>query len=883
MFFFFLLQALLAEPVGCEDAPTWLYYGNESSIGRLGISNRDFARIGLLYLNGGKWGEKRLISEEHVRLLTSSPVPLWLPRAGEGGTSGAAAGIIPGIGSLGSTEQPDNQANHNGSYSWTWWLNKQQESGQLYRPTAPPDLFGAFGDGRYGPSTMSVLPSQEMVVSWNHAEWGGWNVSKENEAFGLLLEAVMSAAKTNRPLISKMNTFRECGDRLCKDGSPFTVLSGSVHFWRSHPAEWPRRLRLLRDCGFNTVSTYLPWNLLEPNPGKFATNPELDYVRFVREAAAAGLLVSIRAGPYITAEHDFGGYPWWLLQKSNASHDDTFRTTARWFTTLVDRYWDHAIPPLVQLLYPRGGPIISFQIDDDTSGLGGECNTSVPACKYYGYLPYLHDGLRRRGVVDIPITTVGFSPNARTPDILQTVEDIQSIPYDPTRIAASLDKLRLQQPGRPLWVGELYPGHADFVGSSGHYVGDSHNFSNSLATVLKHGASMTMYMASGGSNFGTAGSMLFGLNGSVFSKSITQSYDFDAPINEAGDPHAQKFAAVRAVLCNQQLRDCAEPMPAALPKSAHGRVLMQRRAPLVTVKGQKIATAAVPQTFEELGIGFGIVVYALSTTFAGDATLNLTALRDRGTVLLNGKLQGVIGSWRADPTAQNKEHILTSEKGYGTELVDTVDMIDPLAVVVLRSSAIKPAPQDIAILVENLGRPYDYGSLRLGLNVGWRGISGPVSLSSTVVGSMRWTMNAIDFKELASRNSSDEIDAAWLDLHHGDSGSSGVREWQPSLYFAKFILEAGISASAGTFLRLEKIEWGSGVVAVNGWMLGRFDESSAQRTLYVPRTVLHSGLNEILLAEISTGANSTSAKAMMMGQRGISFVSTADLGPHVPL
>ena len=143
-----LLQRTLAEPIGCEDSPTWLYYGNKSSIGRLGISNRDFARIGLLYLSGGKWAGKQLISEQHARLVTSDPLPLSLPRAGEGGTSGAAAEIIPDIGSLGSTKQPDNQASHNGSYSWTWWLNKEQTTGRLFRPTAPSDMFGAFGDGR---------------------------------------------------------------------------------------------------------------------------------------------------------------------------------------------------------------------------------------------------------------------------------------------------------------------------------------------------------------------------------------------------------------------------------------------------------------------------------------------------------------------------------------------------------------------------------------------------------------------------------------------------------------------------------------------------------------------------------------------------------------
>ena len=132
--------------------------------------------------------------------------------------------------------------------------------------------------------------------------------------------------------------------------------------------------------------------------------------------------------------------------------------------------------------------------------------------------------------------------------------------------------------------------------------------------------------------------MLFGANGSVFSKSVTQSYDFDAPINEAADPHPQKFAAVQAVLRRWQSADPAVSVPAALPKAAHGRVLMQRSASLLTLKGQHVTTAAAPRTFEDLGIGFGMVVYRVAVRFAGDAVLNLTAVRDRATVLLNGKL-----------------------------------------------------------------------------------------------------------------------------------------------------------------------------------------------------------------------------------------------------
>ena len=907
-----LLQGMLAEPIGCEDEPTWLYYGNKSSIGRLGISNRDFARIGLLYLNGGTWAGKRLVSEEHAKLVTSDPVPLSLPRAGEGGTSGAAAEIISGIGTLGSTKQPDNQVPHNGSYSWTWWVNKEQETGKLFRPTAPPDLYGAFGDGRYGPSTMSVLPTQEMVVSWNHAVWNHINVSKENEAFALLMDAVIAPKILTEPRRSRRR-FTECEQRLCKDGAPFTVAAGSLHFWRSHPAEWPRRLQLLRQAGFNTVSTYLPWNLLEPQPGEFVDremHPELDFVAFVREADAAGLLVSIRAGPYITAEHDFGGYPWWLIAHSNESSGEnrssTFRTTAPWFTSLVDRYWDNVIPPLSQLLYSNGGPIVSFQIDDDTSGIGSECNTSMPDCKYFGYLPFLRDGLRKRGI-DALITTVGFSANAVTQGVLQTLEDIRSIPYDPKGIASQLDELRQQQTNRPLWVGELYPGHADFVGSQGHYVGDSGNFSASLAYLLQQNVSVTTYMGGGGSNFGTAGSMLFGRNGTVFSKSVTQSYDFDAPVTEAGDPHPQKFAAVRKVLSP---RDAEEPVPASLHKTALGRVSMQHTTSLLSLKGEHISvvTAASPQTFEDLGLGFGLVLYTHRSEFAGDVLLNVTAVRDRGSIFLNGELQGTVGSWRpVHPSEQAHRGVDYSDgvanafsRDVGTQSTfgEGSNAFDPTAVVILRSNVTTPAPQEISILVENLGRPCDYGSLRFGLDVGWRGVRGPVTLqqlnrtrrtlgSGTASKNEPWKMSVINFAELALQNRS-SIGTDWSDVCASPVTRSMQRDeiitggWLPSLYSAEFTVALGPEASAGSFLRIESSEWGSGLVAVNGWALGRFEAASAQRTLYVPRTVLRAGANRILLAETSP-PGSNAGNASDGDCRAVSFVKEPELGQPVPL
>ena len=81
------------------------------------------------------------------------------------------------------------------------------------------------------------------------------------------------------------------------DGKPMTILSGAIHYFRTHPDQWRDRLEKLKDCGFNTVETYTPWNLHEKTPGKFDFTGMLDIGRFLDLAAdpqtSGGLLVAL--------------------------------------------------------------------------------------------------------------------------------------------------------------------------------------------------------------------------------------------------------------------------------------------------------------------------------------------------------------------------------------------------------------------------------------------------------------------------------------------------------------------------------------------------------------------------------------------------------------
>jgi CubicO group peptidase (beta-lactamase class C family) len=186
-----VFHPLLTDPLQCQDNPTMMAFGAKNRPGRVGISVRDFARFGLLYLRVGNWNGKQLISRAHVTMAVRSPLPNSIPRAGR-----KAAEMIPGQRTLGSGSKPDNQTDHFGSYSWLWWINGVDRHGVRMFPDAPHDLFGAFGHG--GPRAMWVIPSLDIVVSYNDANlrhWASGNQNPTNTAMRQLIEAVINGGR----------------------------------------------------------------------------------------------------------------------------------------------------------------------------------------------------------------------------------------------------------------------------------------------------------------------------------------------------------------------------------------------------------------------------------------------------------------------------------------------------------------------------------------------------------------------------------------------------------------------------------------------------------------------------------------------------------------
>lgn len=172
-----LLHPKLTMPLQCEDQPTFLAFGRDNRAGRLAISVRDFARFGLLYLRQGSWQGRQLIDPRLAEMAVTTPLPPHLPR-----TSGRPAEMIAKQRSIGGG---NNQTDHHGSYSFAWWTNGRDRDGKRHWPDAPADTYAALGHG--GKRALFVIPSLDLVVSWNDARIN--DVAGQNRALSLLVEA----------------------------------------------------------------------------------------------------------------------------------------------------------------------------------------------------------------------------------------------------------------------------------------------------------------------------------------------------------------------------------------------------------------------------------------------------------------------------------------------------------------------------------------------------------------------------------------------------------------------------------------------------------------------------------------------------------------------
>lgn len=558
--------------------------------------------------------------------------------------------------------------------------------------------------------------------------------------------------------------FETRGNNFWRDGKVHRIFSGALHYFRVPAPYWEDRLRKYAACGLNTVETYIPWNLHEPKPGEFQFSGMLDLRRFVTLAGSLGLDVILRPGPYICAEWESGGLPSWLLKDRGMR----LRSSYPPFLTAVENYLRRVVTEVADLQCHRGGPIIALQIENEYGSYGNDKS----------YLASLESFLKRAGTEVLLFTSDDPSDctlqGGTLPHVLKTVNF-------GSKATSAFENLRKHQPEGPLMCMEFWLGWFDHW-TGHHHTRDAEDAAASLDEILSLGASVNIYMMHGGTNFG----FLNGANDAGTYMPTVTSYDYDAPLDEQGEPTA-KFYAIREVLRKHGAKPGELPPPAQSASYGSIPILGSRRLFDVLPNLSQPIESPYPLAMEEIGQSFGYILYRTTVPDSRfPRPLTLVDVRDRALIYQDGEF---LGTAHRNDQASNP----------------------PLE--------IRGESSRLDILVENEGRVNHGPKLhdRKGITSGVR--LGPQFHAG-------WQIYPLDLTEFPAL------------------------DWEPILpprgpTFYQAIFTAKIPCD--TFLR---VTGSNGAAWINGFCLGRYRSAGPQQTLYIPAPLQKAGENQLIIFDL---------------------------------
>ncbi len=580
-------------------------------------------------------------------------------------------------------------------------------------------------------------------------------------------------------------------DSFYMDGQPYTVLSGAMHYFRIPREYWYDRLLKLKECGFNTVETYTCWNLHEPREGEFDFSGNLDIVKYIKTAQSLGLNVILRPGPYICAEWEFGGLPAWLLKYEKMA----LRCYDKAFLSKVERYYAELLGRVRPFLACNGGNIVMLQVENEYGSYGDDKE----------YLRAITQIYMNNGMDCLYFTSDGANLSmlsGGTLDECLAVVNFGSAPE--TRLPV----LKNFRPEQPLMCGEYWSGWFDHWFEK-HHTKTAEEICKDSEGFFKLGASFNFYMFHGGTNFG----FMNGANYNAKYEATVTSYDYCAPLNEAGD-RTPTYYAIRDLIGKY----CGKVPPLTATetkKAAYGRVQLTEVSELFEniERISKPIHSAAPKFMEELGQNYGYILYR--STLRGPREpryVNIKSIHDRVQIFLNGKRKGTYCRW-SPPSDGEKVLFELGRK-------DSVRM---------------------DLLVENMGR-VNYGPHL-------RDNKGIDSVSMGAQQHFGWDIYCLPMGDELANLEFKPINTPTLS--------------QPSFLRGFFDIEG---EPADTFLRLDGFH--KGFVKINGVNIGRyFNDAGPQKTLFVPAPFLKSDKNEILVFE-SDGTESLSVEFLSAPELG---------------
>ena len=414
----------------------------------------------------------------------------------------------------------------------------------------------------------------------------------------------------------KPGTFEAGKGTFLLNGEPFVVKAAEIHYPRIPREYWDHRIKMCKALGMNTVCIYIFWNIHEQREGEFDFTGNNDIAAFCKLAQKNGMYVIVRPGPYVCAEWEMGGLPWWLLKKK----DIRLREQDPYFMERVKIFEEKVGEQLAGLTIQKGGPIIMVQVENEYGSYGED----------KPYVSAIRDCLRGIYGKDLALFQCDWSSNFTRnglDDLVWTMNFGTG-----SHIDNQFRHLKQLRPDSPLMCSEFWSGWFDKWGAR-HETRPAKDMVAGLDEMLSKGISFSLYMTHGGTSFGHWA----GANSPGFQPDVT-SYDYDAPINEYG--HATpKYHELRNMM--QKYTDKKLP---SVPKPV---------APIITVPefkltefaplangAEKTVNSKDTKTFEDLDMGWGTVVYTVDLPETKNGGTLVADVHDFAQYFINGKYVG---------------------------------------------------------------------------------------------------------------------------------------------------------------------------------------------------------------------------------------------------
>jgi beta-galactosidase len=500
----------------------------------------------------------------------------------------------------------------------------------------------------------------------------------------------------------------------------------------------------------------------------------------------------------VCAEWEFGGYPWWLQNIEGME----VRRDNEAFLARTKQYIERLYKEVGDLQCTHGGPIVMVQCENEFGSYVAQ-RKDISLEEHRAYNAKIKQQLIDAGF-DVPMFTSDGSwlfEGGSTPGALPTANgegDIDNLKKVVNEYHNGVG---------PYMVAEFYPGWLEHWAEPFPQV-DAGRIARQTEAYINGDVSFNFYMVHGGTNFAFTSGANYDKKRDI--QPDLTSYDYDAPISEAGWRTA-KYDSIRTVMQRHSATKLPE-VPAANAVIEIPSIALNRVASVLSyAESQNATVSASPLAFEDLNQGYGYVLYSRHFNQPISGTLEIPGLRDYAVVYVDGEQVGVLNR---------------NTKTYSMEIE-------------------VPFNSTLQILVENMGR-INYGDEIVNNR---KGIISPVTIAGKEI-TDDWNMVGLPMSEVPN------LDEWKDDVYKTGTAQAASLNGAPVVYEGTFNLDE----TGDTFLDMEA--WGKGIVFVNGHNIGRYWQVGPQQTLYIPGVWLNKGANSIVVFEQLNAEAKTSLRTV---------------------